>query len=683
MLSTFRWAVIAMVLASTGPAPLASAAALAAAPASPQIGAWGFDLSGRDTAVPPGANFFEYANGAYVRALVIPPDRSSYGSFDALAELSTRRVRDVLEAAMANASATGDEAKIGAFYKAYMDERRIDALDARPLSGDLAAVAAVRTRTDLATLMGRGNSGFFSALFEVGIGNDFKNPDRYAIFLGQGGLGLPDRDYYLKPAFIAQKTKYQAYVAQSLEAVNWPDPVAAAKGVVDFETALAQVSWSKVEQRDPVKSYNPMTPAQLAVLAPDFPWTAYLASADLGAPAKIVVAEKSAFPKIAALYAATPLATLKAWEAFNVVDNASPFLSKRFVDANFEMRAKTLSGQPEQKPRWKRAAATLDGDIGEAVGKLYVARYFPPESRTKMEALIGDLRTALAARIERLTWMSPPTKARALEKLSRLTVKVGYPVKWRDYSALRISPDDLYGDVERSAAFDWRRQVDRLGGPVDRQEWGMTPQTVNAYYNPLQNEIVFPAAILQPPFFDPAADPAVNYGGIGTVIGHEMTHGFDDQGRQFDGTGALADWWAPEDAARFLAQTKRLGAQYDAFEPLPGAHVNGALTMGENIADLGGVLIALDAYHVSPEGRSAPVIDGLTGDQRFFLGQAQVGRSAIRDDEQRRLLVSDPHSPAQYRVNGPVRNIDAWYAAFQVKPTDPMYLAPDQRVRIW
>jgi len=684
MLSTLRHAAIAAILASTAltsPAPAAEPSV--SAPTSARFGAWGFDLSGRDLAVAPGADFYRYANGAYVKALVIPPDRSRYGSFDALSELSTERVRSVLESAAANRSATGEEAMIGAFYRAFMDEARVEALDAKPLATDLAAIEAVKDRTALASLMGEANSAYFGAVFGVGIGNDFKAPDRYAIYLAQGGLGLPDRDYYLKPSFAPQKAKYQAYVAQSLEAIGWPDPQGAAKAIVDFETAIAEASWSRVEQRDPVKSYNPMTVTELQALAPGFPWAAYLAAADLGSPAKIVVAEKSAFPKIAALYAATPLGTLKAWEAFNVVDNASPYLAKRFDDASFDFHSKTLSGQPEQKPRWKRAAAALDGDVGEAVGRIYVARYFPPESKAKMEALIGDLRTALAARIERVDWMSPATRAAALQKLSMLTVKVGYPSKWRDYSALTVSQDDLYGDVERANAFDWARQVKRLDGPVDRSEWGMTPQTVNAYYNPLNNEIVFPAAILQPPFFDPAADPAVNYGAIGAVIGHEMTHGFDDQGRQFDGKGALADWWAPEDAAKFQARTKRLGAQYSAFEPVPGAHLNGDLTMGENIADLGGLLVALDAYHVSLKGRPGPVLDGLTGDQRFFLGAAQVSRAAAREDDQRRRLVSDPHSPPHYRTNGPDRNIDAWYEAFGVKPGDAMYLPPDQRVHIW
>ncbi len=680
-----RGVAAAALLASSAIVPaIALAASSAHADAArPQFGAWGFDLAGRDLSTTPGADFFQYANGSYLKTLVIPSDRARYGSFDALTELSAQRLHDLLEAAAGKASATGEEAKVGAFYRAYMDEARIEALDARPLAGDLAAIAGATDRTTLAMQMGRGNASFFGGLFGVGIINDFKAPDHYAIYLGQAGLGMPDRDYYLKSEFAPQKAKYEAYVAQTLKAVNWPDADEAAKAVVAFETAVADASWSKVEQRDPVKGYNPMAPAELAALAPGFPWGPYLAAADLGDPAKVVVAEKSAFPKLAALYAATPLNTLKAWQAFTLVDDAAPYLSKRFADANFEFHKKTLSGQPAQKPRWKRAAEILDAQVGEAVGKVYVAKYFPPESKAKMEALIGDLRIALAARIGKLEWMSPATKAKALEKLSKLSVKVGYPATWRDYGSLSLNAEDLYGDVMRASAFEWARQVKRLAGPVDRGEWGMTPQTVNAYYNPLQNEIVFPAAILQPPFFDPAADPAVNYGGVGGVIGHEMTHGFDDQGRQFDGTGALADWWAPEDAAKFVAQTKRLGAQYSAFEPLPGAHVNGDLTMGENIADLGGLLIALDTYHVSLKGKPAPVLDAVTGDQRFFLGAAQVWRSAIRDDDQRRRLSVDPHSPAHFRSNGPVRNIDAWYAAFGVKPTDASFLPPDQRVRIW
>ena len=465
-----------------------------------RMGPWGFDLAGRDTATAPGADFFQYANGTYMKSLVIPPDRSRYGTFDALTVLSENRVRALLDEASANTAASGDEAMIGAFYKAFLDETRVEARDDKPLADDLAAIRAAQDRTALGALMGKANKGYHGAVFGVGISADAKAPTKYAVYLGQAGLGLPDRDYYLAAGFAPQKAKYQAYVAQMLGAVNWPDAQAQAKAIVDFETAIAQASWSKAEQRDPVKTYNAMTPADLAAAAPGFPWAAYLAAADLRSVDRVVVAEKTAFPKIAAIFAQTPIATLRAWQAFNVADNASPFLSKRFADANFEFRNKTLSGQPEQKPRWKRAEAVINSQVGEAVGKIYVARYFPPESKARMEALIGGLRTALSARIERVAWMSPATKAKAQEKLAKFTVKVGYPVKWRDYGALTISADDLYGDVGRANAFEWARQVGRLNQPVDRDEWGITPQTVNAYYNPTQNEIVFPAAILPAAF---------------------------------------------------------------------------------------------------------------------------------------------------------------------------------------
>jgi len=671
---------LAAVLAATG--ALAGDTSAPAASAR-HIGEWGFDLAGRDLAVAPGNDFFTYADGDYLKALVIPPDRSSYGAFDALSVLSENRVHQILEEAAAAPATDPDEARIGAFYKAFMDESRVEALDAGPLGPDLAAIRAADTRSKLAALMGAANDGYFGSFFGTGISADARAPLRYAVYVSQAGLGLPDRDYYLQASFAPQKAKYEAYVATMLKAADWPDAEGEAKAIVALETAIAQASWTKVEQRDPVATYNAMSPAELAALAPGFDWTAYFAAGHLGAVTRVVVGEKAAFPKIAAIFAATPIATLQAWQAFNVVDGAAPYLSKRFADAYFDFRNKVLSGQLEQKARWKRAAAAVDNGVGEAVGKLYVAKYFPPQSKATMEALVGDLRAALAARIQKLTWMSDATKAKALQKLSMLNVKVGYPVKWRDYSTLTISPDDLYGDVRRSDKFDWLRQVNRIDGPVDRTEWGMTPQTVNAYYSPTENEIVFPAAILQPPFFDPGADPAINFGAIGGVIGHEMTHGFDDQGRQFDGTGTLSDWWTAADAAKFTAQTQRLGAQYSAFEPLPGAHVNGGLTMGENIADLGGLLLGMDAYHLSLKGAAAPVLNGTSGDQRVFLGWAQVWREKLRDDALRRQIVSNPHSPPQDRVNGVVRNIDAWYAAFAVKPGDALYLAPDQRVRIW
>ena len=665
-------------------AALSLASLVRADPATtPQFGKWGVDLAGRDTSIAPGSDFYGYANGDYVKALVIPPDRSRYGSFDYLAALSEDRIHHILETAANDTSDLGDVAKIGAFYHAFMDEGRVDALGARPIAGELVRIRAVKDRRDIARLMGESNSTFYSSFFGFGIGRDEKDPNHYAIYTGQDGLGLPDRDYYLDASFAAQKAKYRAYVAQMLTLAGWPDADAQSKAIVDLETQIASVSWPIAQRRDPVSTYNPTTLAELATDAPGFDWDVFFDVAGLGAPTRVIVAEKSAVPKIAQIFQATPLETLKAWEAFRVADAAAPYLSKPFVDARFEFRAKQLAGQQEQRPRWKRAVATVDGGMGEAIGRAYVAAYFPAESKAKMETLVANIRMALASRIQHVTWMSDATKAKAIEKLSKLTVKIGYPVKWRDYGALSISPDDLVGDVEHASAFEWRRQVKRLRGPVDHSEWGMTPQTVNAYYSPTGNEIVFPAAILQPPFFNPSADMAANYGGIGAVIGHEMTHGFDDQGRQFDGAGRLADWWQPDDAAKFTAQAKVLGAQFSAMEPLPGVHIKGDQTMGENIADLGGMLLALDAYHASLGGKPAPVIDGLTGDQRLFLGFAQIWRSAERPDALKEQIVSDVHSPDPDRVDGVVRNVDAWYAAWGIKPADPLYVAPADRVRIW
>jgi putative endopeptidase len=468
-----------------------------------------------------------------------------------------------------------------------------------------------------------------------------------------------------------------------LEMVGWADPGASAKAVVDFESQVAEASWTRAERRDRDKTYNPMTLAELTAYAPGFDFAGMLDAADLGHTSRLIVTTNTAFPKIAAIWAATPVDTLKAWQAFHLADSASPYLSGRFVQARFEFRDKTLGGQPELEARWKRGVEFVNSSVGESLGRMYVARYFTPEAKAKIDALVGNIRAALAARIQKVDWMSPQTKAKAEAKLAKFTVKIGYPDKWRDYSPLQISATDLYGDAERSEAYEWARQVKRMNGAVDKAEWGMHPQRVNAYYNFANNEIVFPAAILQPPFFDPDADPAINYGGVGGVIGHEMTHGFDDQGRKSDGDGLLTDWWTPADAAQFKVQADRLGAQYSQFEPVPGTHVKGELTMGENIADLGGILLALDAYHASLHGKPAPVIDGLTGDQRVFLGWAQVWREKTRDDRARQLAVSDPHSPAHFRVIGPLRNVDAWYQAFDIKPTDPLYLPPDQRVRLW
>jgi putative endopeptidase len=688
------WFAAAAVAALSAAAPAlaaeaspASTAATTAAAASltetPRMGPWGFDMAGRDTAVAPGQDFFKYANGTYVDQLEIPPDRSRYGAFDRLQELSQNRMRAVLEAAAADPAATGERAKVGAFYRSFMDDQRLETVGTKPLAAELAEVRAARNKSDIARLMGHGQLGFGGSFFGPGISDDAKEPMRYAVYLGQAGLGLPNRDYYLKSDFAPKLAAYQAYVAQILTLAGWNDPQGAAKAIVTMETEIAQASWTLEDRRDDSKTYNPIATAELAGFAPGFDWQAFLDGAGLTKASRIVLQENTAIPKIAAIFAKTPLETLKAWQAFNVADQAAPYLSAPFVEAHYQFREKTLQGQPQQRARWKRGVGLVDSQMGEALGKLYVAEYFPPESKAKMLELVSGIREAMKVRIEKLDWMSQPTKTKALEKLSKLTVKIGYPDKWRDYSALEIKDGDLYGNVERAAAFEWNYQLARLDKPVDRAEWGMTPPTVNAYYQPTRNEIVFPAAILQPPFFDPQGDPAVNYGGIGGVIGHELTHAFDDQGRKSDGDGKLTDWWTAEDAAKFDARAEVLGKEYSAFQALPGAYVNGKQTMGENIADLGGLLLAVDAYHASLKGQPAPVIDGVSGDQRVFLGWAQVWRGKLREDRLRQLLVVDVHSPNQARVDVPVRNIDTFYQAFGVKPGQAMYVPPAERARIW
>ncbi|WP_309642934.1 M13-type metalloendopeptidase [Phenylobacterium sp.] len=649
---------------------------------APRMGPWGFDAAGRNLAIAPSKDFYDYANGGYVDRLQIPADRSRYGAFDVLNELSQNRMRAVVEKAAANTAATGGEAKIGAFYRAFVDEAGVEALGAKPLAGDLAAISALKTHDQMAGHMGATARKFGGSFFGSYVHDDSKDPETYAAYLFQAGLGLPDRDYYLDAKFAPQKSAYEAYVAKLLTLAGWEKPAENAKAIVALETEIAKVSWTRAERRDRDKTYNPYEVAKLAAYAPGFDWKAYLDGAHLKTD-RVIVVENTALPKIAAIYAKTPMDTLKAWSAFNLVDQASPYLSKTFDQANFEFRSKTLSGQPVQQPRWKRAVVAVDNNVGEALGKLYVDAYFPAASKAKMEVLVADIRTAMGARIEKLDWMGPATKAKAKEKLSKFGVKIAYPDKWRDYSALEIRDGDLYGNIQRANAFEWDRQAVRLGGPVDDSEWALTPPTINAYYASTKNEIVFPAAILQPPFFDPEGDPAINYGGIGGVIGHEITHGFDDQGRKSDGDGKLTDWWTAEDAAKFDAQAKKFGKQYAAVEVLPGAFINPDLTMGENIADLGGLLLALDAYHISLKGQPAPVIDGLTGDQRVFLGWAQVWRGKYRDDRMRQQLVSDPHAPPKYRVQVPVKNIDAFHEAFGVKPGDGMYVAPADRVRIW
>ncbi|MBS0211976.1 MAG: M13 family metallopeptidase [Proteobacteria bacterium] len=663
----------------------------------PQYGTFGLDTTGMDSSTRPGDDFFRYANGHWLDHTPIPADKPAVSLRLAMTDAIEQRLHAIMLAAathVAHQPATLD-GKVGAFFASFMDDARIEALGDKPLAPQLDAVRAAKTRDDLAALMGRSNRDFEGALFGIGIDVDLKDPSRYALYAGQAGLGLPDRDYYLKPEFAAQKAAYEAYLGKLLALSGWQDPQAAAKAVVAFETQVAQASWTNVQQRDPVAVYNPMTIAELEKLTPGFAWRRYLAEAGLGDVQRIVVGEKSAFPKLAALYAATPIATIKAWQAAHILDNTAFYLSKPYADAYFQMHDKTLSGQPEQAARWKRGIRAVSGgdcgfadrvdcfgNLNWAVGQLYTAQYFPPSSKAKIEALVANVKAAYRARIEHLDWMGDATRAQALKKLDTYTIKVGYPDHPRDYSNVVVRDDDLVGNVLRAGAADWAFQAARLPGPVDRSAWSMTPQTNDAYNGSLR-DIVFPAGILQPPIFDANADDAINYGAIGGVIGHELTHGFDDEGRKIDAAGALRDWWTAQDAKRFEERAKRLGAQYSAFQPLPGVHVNGDLTMGENIADLGGLTLALDAYHASLHGQPAPVLGGLTGDQRVFLGWAQAWRGKLREDAIRRQVASDPHSPRQFRVNGVVRNIDAWYAAFDVKPGEKLYVAPADRVRIW
>jgi putative endopeptidase len=490
---------------------------------------------------------------------------------------------------------------------------------------------------------------------------------------------------YVDPKFKPQVDRYRQYVAQMLQLAGWPNATEAASKVVDMETRVAEAHWTRAQSRDRDKTYNLMTLADLQKDAPGFPWKPFWEAAGITKAERAIVAQNTAFPKIAQVFADADLDTLKAWEAFRTTDTLSPLLSKKFVDAEFDFRSKFLNGQPQQRERWKRAVAFSENALGEAIGRDYVKNYFPPDAKAKADALVANLRTALGERIKNLPWMGPETKQQALEKLSHFTVKIGYPTKWRDYSALQFERGQLVADAARVRRFEWDYRRNRINNPVDRAEWGMFPQTVNAYYNSTRNEIVFPAAILQPPFFDPDADPAVNYGGIGGVIGHEISHGFDDQGRKSDGNGVLRDWWTKEDAEKFEAQAAKLGAQYEAytFPELPGMHINGRATMGENIGDLGGVLIALDAYHASLNGQPAKEIDGFTGDQRFFLGWGQVWRTLSRPEALRQQLISDSHSPGQVRAVAPLRNIDAWYEVWGIKPGDKQYIEPAARVRIW
>ena len=648
----------------------------------------GVYLQNVDKAVRPQDDFYRHVNGQWLTATQIPPDRSNYGAFSLLEEGAERDLHAILEeAARANAPQGSDTQKIGDFYASYMDEAGIEARGLAPLEPEFARIAALRSKQQLAEYIGYSQRLFVNHPFAYFVGIDEKNSTEYVSILYQTGLGMPDRDYYLSDdeRLKGVRTKYQTYVKDLLALSGTPNAPQAAEKIFAIEKRLAQAHWTRVQNRDAEKTYNRYELAALAKLMPSFDWNAFFAGArvPVSKVKAVVVTQPSYFEALDKVFAEVPVADWRVYLRYKLLNVYATDLSARFVQLHFDFNQGAVSGIQENKPRWKRGVDTVENAVGELAGKVYVERHFSQEAKRRIDELVGNLLVAYGHGIDDLEWMTPATKQKAHTKLARFTTKIGYPDKWRDWSALEVRRDDLVGNDMRAAAVVFDRVVNKLGGPIDKTEWLMTPQTVNAYYNPPANEIVFPAAILQPPFFNVAADDAVNYGAIGAVIGHEISHGFDDQGRRYDGDGNLNDWWAAEDNEEFTRRAKLLGAQYSALSPLPGLNLNGDLTMGENIADLAGLAMAYRAYQLSLKGKPAPVIDGFTGDQRFFIGWAQGWARKYREDELRKRLLTDPHSPSEYRTNAVVVNLPQFYSAFDVKPGDKMYRAPEQRVKIW
>ncbi|WP_199538522.1 MULTISPECIES: M13 family metallopeptidase [unclassified Duganella] len=642
-----------------------------------------------DASVRPQDDFYHYLNGEWLKSTQIPEDKSSWGTFAKLRDDVLPQLRAIIEAAEAdkNRKAGSDAQKIGDLYASFMDEKKLEALGVKPLAGELNRIRAIKDKKAFPMLIAHLDEIGVGAPYGIYVSQDARESTKYAVGISQSGLGLPDRDYYLKKddaKMVDTLAKYEAHVAKILALGGDKHAAASAKAVVALETALAEVQWTKVENRDPVKRYNKMSIAKLSELAPGYDWQHALSAAGVANKIDyVIVNQPSYLSGFNAALEKTDLATWKSYFEWQLLRRASPYLSKDFADANFDFYSTVLTGVAVKPPRWKSAVNLVEGSLGEVLGKLYVGQHFPPERKARMEELVKNLLASYKASIDTLDWMSPETKKEAQAKLAKFTPKIGYPNKWRDYSSLAIVKSDLVGNAMRASVFGHQRMVNKLGKPVDREEWGMTPQTINAYYNSTMNEIVFPAAILQPPFFDAKADDAVNYGAIGAVIGHEISHGFDDKGSQSDGDGNLRDWWTKEDRANFKAKADALTRQYDGYSPIKGYNVNGSLTLGENIADNSGVSIAYKAYKLSLGGKEAPVIDGLTGDQRFYMGFAQVWRSKTRDAQQIVLIKTDPHSPGQFRANGTMVNQPGFYEAFGVKPGDKMYVAPEQRVIIW
>ncbi len=660
-----------------------------------------FDTKNMDRSVKPGQDFFKYANGGWIKRTPIPPQYARWGSFNELIEKNNDALHAISEKAAAEApkesnkgegqvAGSPDLEKVGDFYASGMNEQEVNAAGVKPLQDEFKRIDALKDRDDLVREIGHLHSMGVPAFFRFSSGQDDKNSTMVIAQAFQGGLGLPDRDYYtkeddaskkLRAAYVAHVTKMFALLGDSQEAA-----AKHARTVMEIETSLAKPARTRVELRDPQKNYNKMQQVDLQKLTPDLNWSDYFAAVDLAAPGEINVGQPDFFKAADDLLSKVPLEDWKTYLRWQLVHQEAPYLSKNFVDENFNFFDKTLTGVKEIKPRWKRVVSTVDDEVGEALGKLYVDKYFPPEAKQRALEMINNLKEALADDIKSLDWMDEPTKQEALKKLAAFTVKVGYPDKWRDYSLLKINRGPYVMNVLRGDEFEVARRLKKIGKPVDRSEWGMTPPTVNAYYNPKMNEIVFPAGILQPPFFNPNADDAINYGGIGAVIGHEMTHGFDDRGRQYDAEGNLRDWWSKESAEKFEARAQKIVDQYNSYTPVDNLHINGKLTEGENIADLGGLKIAYLAFQKAlakhPE-EAQKKIDGFTPEQRFFLGFAQIWRSEMRDAEQKRRLVVDPHSPGRFRCNGPLSNMPEFARAFHLSPNSPMVRPADKIVSIW
>jgi endothelin-converting enzyme/putative endopeptidase len=657
-------------------------APLPAAP-KPAVGSFGVDLAQMDTTVRAGDDFYSYVNGTWLKTFQIPADRARYTTGTSVSERVESDVRIILEELAASSGAPGTVAqKVGDLYAGWMDEAAIESRGTAPLTPYLDEIASIKTRADLMKLIGDID---YTAPFSVGVYPDLADPTRYTVWVFQSGLGMPNRDYYLNKGekFDAYRAAYRAYVTKLFTLIGDKAPAGSAARVIALENKIAAAAWPPERQRSVKETNNPMDRAALAKFDPAVDWDVVLAGVGLGDAQHFIVNETTAIRDGSKLLDTEPIEAWKAYLAFHLVHDRAADLPRAFDEANFDFDSKTLRGVEKQRDRWKRGITAVDGYIGEGLGELYVKKHFPPEHKAKMDELIANLRAGLKSRLESSAWMDATTRAEALKKLDAFEARIGYPVKWRDYSALAIERGKHFENVTAAKHFEWNRLAARLKQPVDRTEWQMTPQTVNAYYDSQMNQINFPAGILQPPFFDPNADPAVNYGSIGAVIGHEIGHGFDDQGREFDGAGKVRNWWTQETNTKFLEATKRLEAQYAAFCPLEGACVNGQLTMGENIGDLGGLEMAYAAYKLSLGGKDAPVIDGFTGDQRFFLAFSQAWRGKMRDDAVRAMMLTDPHSPPAARGQLPLRNIDAWYAAFGVKEGDKLFLKPEERVKIW